>query len=116
MANVADVKSKAVKITLMDGVERELRFTLNAMAELEERYGTVDAAMKALDTGSIKAIRCVIWAGLSHEDNALTEQQVGNLIDMQYMNTLSEKLAEAFNLSMPKAEDENSDGVQNPNV
>ena len=34
MANVKDVKSKAVKITLTDGVERTIKFTLNAMAEI----------------------------------------------------------------------------------
>ena len=32
MSNVADVKSKTVKITLNDGVERTIKFTLNALA------------------------------------------------------------------------------------
>lgn len=57
MSNIKDAKPRVKTITLNDGVEREVRFTLNAMAELEERYGSVDAAFKALDDGSIKAAR-----------------------------------------------------------
>jgi hypothetical protein len=114
MANIKDVKSKAVKITLTDGVEREIRFTLNAMAELEDRYGSVDEAFKQLDNNSIKALRCVLWAGLIHEDPSLTEQQVGNLIDIQYMQNLTASLGAAFDANMP--EPEKLDGAQVPNV
>lgn len=104
MANVKDVKSKAVKITLTDGVERTIKFTLNAMAELEDRYGSVEEAFKQLDNNSIKAVRCILWAGLIHEDPDLTEQQVGNLIDIQYMQELMASLGDAFNADMPEPE------------
>ena len=104
MANVKDVKSKAVKITLTDGVERTIKFTLNAMAELEDRYGSVEEAFKQLDNNSIKAVRCILWAGLIHEDPDLTEQQVGNLIDIQYMQELMASLGDAFDADMPEAE------------
>ena len=114
MANVKDVKQKAVKITLTDGVEREIRFTLNAMAELEDRYGSVDEAFKQLDNNSIKALRCVLWAGLIHEDPALTEQRVGDLIDIQYMAGLMESLSAAFEADMPAPEE--LDGAQAPNA
>lgn len=116
MANVKDVKSKAVKITLKDGVEREIRFTLNAMAELEDRYGSVDEAFKQLDRNSIKAVRCILWAGLIHEDPDLTEQQVGNLIDIQYMQELMESLGTAFDSNMPAPENTTLDGEQAPNA
>lgn len=105
MANLKDVKSKPVKITLTDGKERTLRFTLNAMAELEERYGSVEAAFEALDKGSIKAVRFILWAGLMHEDESLTEQQVGNLIDIQYMQQLMETVGAAFDNDMPAQEE-----------
>lgn len=104
MANVNDVKNKVVKITLLDGVERTLRYDLNAMAELEDRYGSVDAAFEAMDNNSIKAIRCVLWAGLIHEDADLTEQKVGSLIDMQYLQGLMESVGQAFNADMPVQE------------
>ena len=122
MANVKDVKSKAVKITLTDGVERTIKFTLNAMAELEDRYGSVEEAFKQLDNNSIKAVRCILWAGLIHADPDLTEQQVGNLIDIQYMQELMASLGEAFDADMPEPEKlpENAepklDGAQDPNA
>lgn len=122
MANVKDVKSKAIKITLTDGVERTIKFTLNAMAELEDRYGSVEEAFKQLDNNSIKAVRCILWAGLIHEDPDLTEQQVGNLIDIQYMQELMTSLGEAFDADMPEPEKlpENAepklDGAQDPNA
>ena len=122
MANVKDVKSKAVKITLTDGVERTIKFTLNAMAELEDRYGSVEEAFKQLDNNSIKAVRCILWAGLIHEDPDLTEQQVGNLIDIQYMQELMASLGDAFDANMPEAEklpestEPKLDGAQDPNA
>jgi len=101
MANLQDVRSKAVKVTLTDGVERTVRFTLNAMAELEDKYGSVDEAFAMLDKNSIKAARFILWAGLVHEDANLTERQVGDLIDLQYMSTLMGSLEEAFSADMP---------------
>ena len=106
MSNIQDVKSKSTPITLSDGVERELKFTLNALAEMEDRYGSVDAAFKALDNGSIKAVRFVLWAGLMHTDENLTERQVGNLIDTQCMAKIMEQLNVAFVNDMP-AKDNN---------
>lgn len=123
MANVKDVRAKAVKITLNDGVERTLKFTLNALAELEDKYGSVDAAFALLDENpSIKALRFILWAGLMHEDPNLTEQQVGNLIDIQYMQELMASLGTAFESDMPTAEplpENNStalEGTSDPNA
>ena len=101
MSNLRDAKPRVKTITLNDGVEREIRFTLNAMAELEDRYGSVDAAFKALDAGSIKAVRCVLWAGMIDTDESLTEQQVGKLIDIECMNRIMEDLASAMQEDMP---------------
>lgn len=115
MSNVQDVKSKNVEITLKDGVKRTLVFDLNAMAELEDRYGSVDEAFAQLDKNSIKAIRCILWAGLIHEDPELTEQKVGSLIDMQYLQDLMGSLGTAFNKDMPVASNVPQAG-SNPNV
>ena len=119
MANLKDVKTEPVKITLLDGVERTLRFTLNAMAELEDRYGSVDAAFAELDKGSIKAVRFILWAGLMHEDPNLTEQQVGNLIDIQYMQELMNSVETALDTDLPEQAEpaKLTDGnVADPNV
>lgn len=110
MSSLIDAKAKTTKITLSDGVERELRFTLNAMAEMEDRYGSVDNAFKALENNSIKAVRFVLWAGLMHADETLTEKQVGNLIDINLMENILSTVEEAFNNDLPP------EGEQVPNV
>ena len=117
MANLKDIKSKDIKITLSDGVERTIKFDLNAMAELEDRYGSVDAAFKKLDENSIKALRFVLWAGLIHEDPNLTEQKVGSLIDMRYMTEMLETLGDAFTADMPVPENTPEIGTtESPNA
>ena len=42
MADVQAVRPVKHTIDLGDGVEREIEFSLNAMADLEEKYGTVE--------------------------------------------------------------------------
>lgn len=103
MSNLREAKPRVKTITLKDGVEREIRFTLNAMAEMEDRYGSVDAAFAKLDEGSIKAARFILWAGFLHlEDDSLTERRVGNLIDLELLNEIMESMAEAMGEDMPK--------------
>ncbi len=98
--NAKLVKPKAIKIILSDGVERELKFTLNALAELEDKYGTVDGAFEAMDKGSIKAVRFILWAGLAHGDFNLTEQQVGDLIDLSTVRGLMQDMSSALESHM----------------
>ena len=112
MANIKDVKAKDIKITLSDGVERTLRYDLNALAEMEDRYGSVGAALKALENNSIKAVRFVLWAGLIHEEPGLTEQKVGSLIDMKLIQELVGSVGDAFEADMP----EQDPNTEDPNV
>ena len=105
MANLNEVRPRIKTITLNDGVEREIKFTLNAMADMEDKYGSIDNAFKALDEGSIKAARFILWAGLSHTDENLTEQQVGKLIDMDCLQDIFEKMSEALGEDMPQKND-----------
>lgn len=101
MSNLRDVKSRTVEITLQDGVTRTLKYDLNAMAELEELYGDVDAVFAKLEKGSFKSIRSVLWAGLLHEDPTLTEQQVGSLIDIASLQDLTTVLSGALESDLP---------------
>ena len=102
MANLNEARAKVTHIKLTDGVEREIRYTLNAMAEMEDRYGSVEAAFKALEANSMKAVRFFLWVGLMHNEEGLTEQQVGALIDIQCMEEISAAMESAFNNDMPK--------------
>lgn len=114
MSNVKDAKPRMKTITLKDGVEREICFTLNAMAELEDKYGSVDDAFKKLDEGSIKAARFILWAGLLHTEEGLTEQQVGNLIDLDLLNGIMESMSAALGEDMPQ--DTGNEGAALPNA
>ena len=110
MANIENVRKAPVVIDIGDGIERRLRYTLNAFALIEEKYGTIDKAMEALEAGSIAAIRFALWAGLVHEDENLTEHYVGNHIDLSDLEVLAEKMNEAMMGDLPQ------DKVVNPNV
>lgn len=105
MGNLAEVKKAPVKITLNDGKEREVRFTLNALAELEEIFGSVQVAFDKLEKeNSMKALRAILWAGFIHAEPNLTEKQVGNLIDLAYMQELMSSLNQAFENDMARAD------------
>lgn len=114
-SNVKQVKAKNKTIILKDGVERELIFDLNAMAELEDMYGTVDAAFKKLDEGSVKAVRAVLWAGLLATEPDITIQKVGSLIDLAYLTELMQTMEEAIKQDMPIDEVETAEG-ESPNT
>ncbi len=113
MSNVRDVKPRVKTVTLNDGVERELRFTLNAMAELEDKFGSIDAAFKALEDGSIKAARFILWAGLLHGDETLTEKQVGDLIDMSSLGIIMNGMTDAITEDMPAPSADGDAGLPN---
>lgn len=102
MSNLIEARPRVKTITLNDGIEREIKLTLNAMAELEDRYGSVEAAFNALDNNSIKAVRCVLWAMMLDSDENLTEQQVGKLIDVYNMKGIMESLSDAILADMPE--------------
>ena len=105
MSNLVEARGKAVKITLNDGVERSVKFTLNALAELEDKFGSVQAAFDKLEKeNSMKALRAILWAGFLHESPNLTESEVGNLIDLTFMQELLSSVGEAFEQNMVKGE------------
>lgn len=119
MSNLKDVRPKVQTITLRDGVQRELRFTLNAMAELEDKYGSVDTAFEKLESGSFKAVRYVLWAGLIDNDPTLTEQKVGSLIDVTNLGELMKTLTASMSNDMPESAPEGvpvGQPIEDPNV
>jgi len=109
MANIEKLRREPVVIDIGDGVERKLRYTLNSFALIEEKYGTIDKAMEILKSGSVAAIRFVLWAGLIHEDENLSEHYVGSQIDLSDLEDLAEKMNKAMMGDLPQ------DEVVNPN-
>jgi hypothetical protein len=112
MSNVKKVKRAPVIIELDKA--RTLKYTLNSFAEMEDKYGSVDAALKKMEQGSIKAVRFMLWAGLIHEDETLTEQQVGAMIEVLDLETIVEKMSHSMDLDLP--DKGNSSNKQSPNA
>jgi hypothetical protein len=101
--SLEDIREKGFKITL--DKERTLLFDLNAFADIEEKYGSFDKAIDKLEKGSIKALRALLWAGLTHEDETLTERQVGGMINVNKMEEVSKALVGAIGQNTPQPEE-----------
>lgn len=107
---------KSVPIVLSDGKERELRFDYNALVRLEDELGfSVSEIGKLMaGTGSLKQIRAILWAALSHADKALNVEEVGALIDLAKLGEIAGKIAEAFQGAFPVEEEPKKGSGPNP--
>ena len=103
-----DIREIAVPITL--DKPRTLRFDLNAFAELEEKFGSMDAAFHAMQKGSLKAARSLLWAGLLHEDETLTERKVGGMVTLANMSGIMDSITSALTAAMPDGDEVASTG------
>lgn len=110
-----DIKMSDVNITKMSpkntsiegevtielgGRLRTLRLDFNALALIEERTGKTLADMGNWTNLSAKHMRSMIWAALVHEDESLTEQQVGRWLTLQAFPIAIKKFSEAMYFSM----------------
>lgn len=103
MSNLSDIRQKNTPIVLADNTYN-LRYDLNAFAELEEIYGSVEAAMNSLCEGSVKAIINVLWAGILHENEKLAPKEVGKMIDLANIKEIGEAINKAIKEAMPQNE------------
>lgn len=113
MAHVQDIRPKAVHITLADCKCRTIKFDLNAFAELEKRYGSVEKAMNILQEGSVTGLRNILWAGLIHDEAIIdpltgeptgyniTPYSIGSMIEPSSIQAVSIKLSEAIMSTLP---------------
>lgn len=110
MANVNKVKRAPVYVEI--DKTRQLRYTLNSFALMEDRYNTIDEAMKLMEGGSVKAIRFLLWIGLIHEDKSLTEEMVGDMIELGDLADIAQMVNTAMSVDLP----DQSATVVDPNV
>jgi hypothetical protein len=108
--SVDDVKIKPITIVL--DKERSLIFDLNAICELEEKHGSMQGAMDAMSKGSMKAVRSLLYAGLKHEDDSLTEEKVGKLIDISKLVLIGTTINNALSTNLPSGDI--TEGKNNP--
>lgn len=103
MSNLRDIRTKLIPVML--DRERHLKFDLNAFAELEDLYGDINTAFEAMQKGSIKAIRAMLWAGLVHEDKDLTLEKVGEMVHLGNVNEVMNAITQAISEAMPKVDE-----------
>ncbi|MEY8748944.1 GTA-gp10 family protein [Alkalicoccobacillus gibsonii] len=94
MATKANKERGEAKLVL-GGKEHTLRFDLNALVELEEALG-VPLAELGNTTMSIKNVRSMLWAGVLHENEDITEKEIGKHVDMNNMEEVQTAISTAF--------------------
>lgn len=81
----------------LDGREYALRFTVNALCNLEARFGSLNEALKTEFT----CLRALIWCGLMEEEH-LTLEAAGALLQRHFehggtLESTAEAVADALN-------------------
>ena len=94
---------REVSVTVELDRPREIRYDLNAFAELEDKFGSMEAAFSAMQTGSMKAARTLLWAGLIHGDESLPEREVGRLVTLANIHEVMSRITSALAEAVPDA-------------
>lgn len=115
MSNAITLKPDKVWITL-NCQQREIKYDLNAYAELEKRYGSVESALGTLQTGSVAGLRVLLWAGIIHNEAVIDEltgeiikynvtlHDVGSWIEPHQIKEISLKITDAIIATLPPEE------------
>lgn len=99
MANLAKVHRAPIYVEL--DKPREMIYNLRAFARMEEKYGSIDAAMEAMESGSIVGISFMLWCGLITKSPELTLEDVQDAIDIRDMEYISNVMSNAMQADMP---------------
>ena len=95
------------------GKDRYIRYDLNAFAEMEDMFGTMEKAQERLQSGSMKDIRTVLWLGLIWDEveldevtgdpirYTLSQYQVGSWLTTMNLQEVMNKLQNAISGSLP---------------
>ena len=102
-----NVKNQGVGIQIQ-GETKKLMYDLNAFIVLEEAYGSLEEVFKVLDSGKMSAIRKLLYAGLLHADENITEKAVGNMFDLSDLTGLVDTISTALLLAMPEVKNTES--------
>ena len=102
-----DLKNVTVPITLGKNTDKRA-LDFNSLAELEEVYGDIERAMRAIQTGKgrLKAIRALVYSGIKPRYQYITLIKVGELLteivqDENKADYIFSQVLKAIELSMP---------------
>lgn len=101
-----ELKNQTEKIVLKDGNEYILEFTLNALIEIEDLFGSISEVYKIFEDFNLKKLRGLLYAGLIEHHEDMTERKVGSLLDMADLAGTVEILSKAFTKAFPEAGEE----------
>src|SRR5690606_7594772 len=100
------MKDEGVKIEL-SGKQFEVKFDLNALCNLQDKFGDIESAFNGLEKTDFKKIRSLLHIGLANgEHENITESEVGALIDMKNIDVVISALTEGFGNAMPSTDEE----------
>ena len=112
-----DINYDPVVITLLDGMH-SLRITHGALKRLEKFVGMPFDEFIATSEDTNETMVTMAWAGILHENPALTREEMDELVDIRMYAKLRQKVMEAYygDVSLPEgnangAGDGASDGI-----
>lgn len=86
----------------LGGKARRLRYDWTALSDIKQRLklqSVTDVLSQPLD---YDVLTVILWAGLTHEDDELTERQVGRWVDGSNFEVVSEAMAQALAGAFPE--------------
>lgn len=99
------MKDEGVKITL--DRERILKFDLNALCILQDKFDDLTQAFEGIQGRDFKVIRTLVFAVLAHEeDDSFTEKDAGALVTIHNITEVADALGKALTASMPESIEE----------
>jgi len=104
---LAELKKRSTEV-MVGGKKLYIRFDLNALAELEERYGSLDEAFTfdpEHTKGIIAKIKSVLYEGLKAIHN-FKEEEVGAMFSMKEMPEVQAAMEAAAGEAMPEGTEE----------
>ena len=108
MSDAQDLKQLGYPIKL--DKERHIVFDLNAMANFQERYGDFEKVFDAIvpEDGKMDIIelRYVLYQGLIHEDENITEKEVARMVTTRNITEVAGILGDALVGALPEVEEE----------
>lgn len=101
-------------IGVFGGKDRYIKFDLNAFAQMEIEFGSMEEAEGRLQKGTMSDVRTVLWLGLIHDeaifDNitgdvvgyGISKYTVGSWLTTLNLKEVMEKLQMAISASLPE--------------
>ncbi len=112
---LSEMQKRSIEIDV-DGQLLYLRYDLNALAVLEEKYGDVDKAFnfEVDSTSIISKLRFVLHTGLMANQPDMTITDVGSLFTLENLQEFQEAIGGAVEQGMPDEKENESKNVKAP--